>query len=107
MFLPKQQIITKGTTETYIQVGQGKRIIALGIQGPQETKFWINENPNSIKDNTERDKVAIRIGNTGIYELDLSNGFGLITQVFVQPQQEDDIIVDYLYEIENNEGVTV
>ena len=100
MYLPGQLIIewTKNEQEESVPpavTNITEKIIALGIQGKPGTQFYINgySEGNGI----------LSIGKTGIYEIDLTNGFGLITSVdFVEatlPQENsgEKIIVDYLY----------
>lgn len=93
MLLPKQEILTYQENNKVIT---GKNIVAIGIQGPRGTRFCINE--SELQDDN-----AIVLGKTGIYELDLTNGFGLITSIIIEIknlQPAEQVIVDYLYKAE-------
>ena len=70
---------------------QGESVIALGMQGPAGTKFYLNGNANDV----------ITLGATGIYELDLRNGLGTITALNIQAEQSAKVMIDILYESAN------
>ena len=99
MYLPKQLIIEgiKNANGELVKPIPNitEKIVALGIQGKPGTKFYLNGHSTG--------NGILSIGKTGIYEIDLTNGFGLITSVdFVEdtlPTEEsgEKIIVDYLY----------
>ena len=101
MYLPGQLVLPTATSENEIIGITDKTLVALGIQGKPGTEFWINESQN--QDNSFN-VPAITIGKTGIYELDLTNGFGLISSVHVKTNNQP-IIIDYLYIDENKGGV--
>lgn len=62
--------------------------LAIGIQGPVGTEFSINNKTNIIK-----------IGETGIYELDVK-GYGYITSLYIHniSISQVPIYIDYKYE---------
>lgn len=91
MYLPKQMQIT--TQEKGEILKNNEKVVALGIQGPPETIFQINGGSD------------IKIGKTGIYELDLTNGLGLITSINFT-EVPGNILVDILY-ITNELGDSV
>lgn len=67
------------------------QIIAFGIQATPGTKFYLNG----------RAEYPIIIGATGIYELDLRNGLGTITEITVESDASTDesiVLIDVLCE---------
>lgn len=83
MYLPRQAIVeTTGEILT-----NNEKVVALGIQGKPGTTFKINGGNNIV------------IGKTGIYELDLTNGLGLITSLDIieLPTPIQPMLVDILY----------
>lgn len=90
--MPKQfkgKIVEDGTSSWDVLAGAGIVAVSLGIQAPPNTVFKINDGDN------------IYIGATGIYELNLQQGLGTISQLIILNAVEDasgDILIDILYE---------
>lgn len=83
MYLPTQITVTNKDIDK--ELLEGKKVISLGIQGSPDDTFTINSDGTNIK-----------LGKTGIYELDLTNGLGLITNLKFSVIKST-VLVDILY----------
>ena len=83
MYLPIQ--ISATTADRGKELLEGKKVISLGIQGFPGDTFTINS-----------DGTDIKLGKTGIYELDLTNGLGLITSLKFSVINNN-VLIDILY----------
>lgn len=92
MAIRAKQYTYKSEDTNWHSILRGESVIALGIQGPAGTKFYLNGNANDI----------ITLGATKIYELDLRNGLGTIIELQIQAVEVgDQVMIDILYESAN------